>query len=319
MTVKLGIVMDPIESINYKKDTSLAMLWAARDRGWSLFYMLQTDLYMDQGVGRGIMRELEVFNDAGSWFRYGKTVDLPLGDLDVLLMRKDPPFDTRFIYTTYLLDLAKASGCLVINNPQSLRDCNEKLFAAQFPQCCPPFLVSCSATKLREFHQQHQDVIFKPLDGMGGTAIFRLKPGDPNVSVIIETITQRGQNQIMAQKFIPEIVKGDKRILMIDGKPVPYALARVPAVGETRGNLAAGGSGIAQALSDRDRWICDEVGPTLREKGLVFVGLDVIGDYLTEINVTSPTCVREINAAYDLDIAGDLMNCLEQKLSDSGR
>ena len=319
MTIKLGIVMDPIESISYKKDSSLAMLWAARDRGWSLYYMLQTDLYSDQGVSRGLCRELEVFNDASRWFSYGDSVDMPLADLDIILMRKDPPFDLHFIYSTYLLDQAKAAGTLVINDPQSLRDCNEKLFATQFPQCCPPFIVSCSARKLREFHQQHGDVIFKPLDGMGGSTIFRLKKDDPNISVVIEVMTQGGKTQIMAQRYVPEIVKGDKRILLIDGKPVPYGLARIPAQGETRGNLAAGGSGVAQELTDRDRWICDQVGPQLRAKGLVFVGLDVIGEYLTEINVTSPTCVREINTAYNLDIAGDLMDCLQQKLSAAGR
>ncbi|MEX2130297.1 MAG: glutathione synthase [Pseudohongiellaceae bacterium] len=319
MSIKLGIVMDPIESINYKKDTSLAMLWAARDRGWSLYYMLQTDLYMEGGISKAITRELKVHNDAARWFSFGATVDMPLAELDVILMRKDPPFDTPYIYSTYLLDQARVAGTLVVNNPQSLRDCNEKLFAAQFPQCCPPFMVACSAAKLKEFHRQHEDVIFKPLDGMGGTSIFRLRKDDPNVSVIIEVITRGGSNQIMAQKYIPEIVKGDKRILLIDGKPVPYALARVPAVGETRGNLAAGGSGVAQELSDRDRWICEQVGPIVREKGLVFVGLDVIGDYLTEINVTSPTCVREINAAYNLDIAGELMDCIEMKLSSVDR
>ncbi len=314
MSIKLGIVMDAIETINFKKDTSLALLLAAQRRGWILHYMLQTDLYMESGISKAVMRTLTVRNDEKNWFTLGSTLDMPLSDLDVILMRKDPPFDTHYIYSTYLLEQAQSSGTLLVNDPRSLRDCNEKLFATQFPQCCPPLLVSCSAAKLKEFHKQNGDVIFKPLDGMGGSAIFRLKKNDPNVSVIIEVMTQHGRNQIMAQKFIPEIVKGDKRILMIDGKPVPYALARKPAVGETRGNLAAGGIGIAQELSDRDRWICEQVGPTLSEKGLLFVGLDVIGDYLTEINVTSPTCVREIDKAYNLDIAGDLMDCIEAKL-----
>ena len=315
MSIKLGIVMDPIQSINYKKDTSLAMLLAAQERGWKIYYMLQTDLYMESGISKAMMRELTVREDPQDWYAFGATVDMSLGELDVILMRKDPPFDNHYIYSTYLLEEAQKEGTLVVNNPQALRDCNEKLFAAQFPQCCPPFLVTCNAEKLREFHQQNQDVIFKPLDGMGGTAIFRLKEGDPNVSVIIEVITQGGSNQIMAQKFIPEIIKGDKRILLIDGEPIPYALARVPAVGETRGNLAAGGSGIAQELSARDRWICEQVGPVVKEKGLIFVGLDVIGDYLTEINVTSPTCVRELNDAYDLDIAGDLMDSIVSRLN----
>jgi len=315
MSIKLGIVMDPIQSINFKKDTSLAMLLAAQSRGWKIYYMLQTDLYMQSSVSKAVMRELTVRENPEDWFAFGATVDMPLGELDVILMRKDPPFDNHYIYSTYLLEEAQKAGTLVVNNPQALRDCNEKLFATQFPQCCPPFLVTCNADKLREFHQENQDVIFKPLDGMGGTAVFRLKQGDPNVSVIIEIITQGGKNQIMAQKFVPEIVKGDKRILLIDGQPVRYALARVPAVGETRGNLAAGGSGVAQELSDRDRWICEQVGPIVREKGLLFVGLDVIGEYLTEINVTSPTCVRELNNAYGIDIAGDLMECISSKLN----
>ncbi len=315
MSIKLGIVMDPIESINYKKDTSLAMLWAAQARDWEIYYMLQTDLYMDSGISKGSMRELSVKKDPQDWFAYGKSLEMRLGELDIILMRKDPPFDNHYIYSTYLLEEAQKEGTLVVNHPQSLRDCNEKLFAAQFPQCCPPFLVTCNAEKLKQFHRENQDVIFKPLDGMGGTAIFRLKEDDPNVSVIIEIITRGGSNQIMAQKFIPEIAKGDKRILLIDGEPVPYALARVPAVGETRGNLAAGGSGVAQELSARDRWICEQVGPVVKEKGLIFVGLDVIGDFLTEINVTSPTCVREIDNAYGTDIGGELMDCIAAKLN----
>ena len=314
MSTKLGIVMDPIESINVKKDTSLAMLLAAQERNWEVHYMLQTDLFMETGISKAVMRRLTVRDDLLDWYTLGEPEDLPLSDMDVILMRKDPPFDNHYIYSTYLLEQAQSKGTLIVNDPQSLRDCNEKLFAAQFPQCCPPFLVTCNAQKLRKFHLENQDVIFKPLDGMGGTAIFRLKKNDPNVSVIIETITEGGTNQIMAQKFIPEIDKGDKRILLIDGKPVPYALARVPAIGETRGNLAAGGSGLAQELSERDRWICEQVGPVVKQKGLLFVGLDVIGDYLTEINVTSPTCVREINKAYNLDIAGDLMDCIAGKL-----
>jgi glutathione synthase len=317
MSIKLGIVMDPIEAINFKKDSSLAMLLAAQRRGWILHYMLQTDLYMESGISKAVMRTLTVRDNERDWFTLGSTLDMPLSDLDVILMRKDPPFDTHYIYSTYLLEQAQAAGTLVVNDPRSLRDCNEKLFAAQFPQCCPPLLVSCSAEKLREFHAQNEDVIFKPLDGMGGSAIFRLKKHDPNVNVIIEVMTQHGSNQIMAQKFIPEISNGDKRILLIDGEPVPYSLARVPAVGESRGNLAAGGSGIAQELSNRDRWICEQVGPSLRKKGLLFVGLDVIGDFLTEINVTSPTCVREIDKAYNLDIAGDLLDSIEGKLRNS--
>jgi len=230
-------------------------------------------------------------------------------------MRKDPPFDMDYIYSTYLLEQAQREGTLIVNDPQSLRDCNEKLFATQFPQCCPPLIVASSQEKLKAFHRHHEDVIYKPLDGMGGASIFRVKTADPNLSVVIETLTDNGRQQIMAQKFIPDIVNGDKRILMIDGKPVDYALARIPASGETRGNLAAGGSGVAQELTERDLWICEQIGPTLREKGLIFVGLDVIGDYLTEINVTSPTCIREIDKAFNLDIASDLMNCIQAKLN----
>ncbi|MGB4247320.1 MAG: glutathione synthase [Pseudohongiellaceae bacterium] len=317
MTRRLGIVMDPIQTINYKKDTSLAMLMAAQERGWSLHYMEQSDLYLKDGVAFGLMRDLQVAWNDQQWFTLGEQRDEPLGDLDVILMRKDPPFDNEYIYSTYLLEQAENAGCLVVNKPQSLRDCNEKLFATQFPQCCPPLVVSNNTSVLRAFHAEHGDVIFKPLDGMGGSSIFRLKKDDPNVSVIIETLTGHGRTPIMAQRFIPDIVKGDKRILLIDGDPVPYALARVPMQGETRGNLAAGGTGVAQPLSDRDRWIASQVRDVVKAKGLLFVGLDVIGDYLTEINVTSPTCVREINKAYNLDIAGDLMNCIEKKLSDT--
>jgi glutathione synthase len=263
----------------------------------------------------GYMRSIKVAYDPHQWYTMAEASDTPLAELDVILMRKDPPFDSNYIYSTYLLERAEQAGTLVVNKPQALRDCNEKIFATQFPQCCPPFLVSSRADKLKAFHKQHGDVIFKPLDGMGGSSIFRLKADDANVSVIIETLTSHGRSPIMAQRYIPEIVKGDKRILLIDGEPVPYALARVPAIGESRGNLAAGGSGIAQPLSDRDKWICEQVRESVREKGLLFVGLDVIGDYLTEINVTSPTCIREINAAFNLDIAGELMNCIAEKLS----
>ena len=314
MQIKLGVVMDPINRISYKKDTSLAMLVAAQERGWSLFYMEQSDLYLAGSTAMASMRPLEVAYNPERWYSLKEAEQRPMADLDVILMRSDPPVDKRFIDTTYLLERAEQQGALVVNPPQALRDCNEKLFATEFPQCCPPLLVSSRAELLREFHREHGDVIFKPLDGMGGSSIFRLRPDDANVSVIIETLTDHGQQLIMAQRYIPEIVKGDKRILLIDGDPVPYALARVPAIGESRGNLAAGGSGVAQPLTDRDRWICAEVRDAVRERGLLFVGLDVIGDYLTEINVTSPTCVRELNNAFDLDIGGDLMDVIAQRL-----
>lgn len=318
MTVKLGVVMDPIADINVKKDTTLAMLLAAQRRGWELYYIEQNGLSLDRGLARGIVRRLSVQDNPESWHELGSPQDTALSELDVLLMRKDPPFDMDFIYSTYILEAAQRAGTLVVNDPRSLRDCNEKLFATQFPQCCPPLIVAASAARLKAFHAEHGDVIFKPLDGMGGASIFRVKAGDPNLSVIIETLTDHGRQQIMAQKFLPEIVAGDKRILMVDGVPAEYGLARIPMSGETRGNLAAGGSGVAMPLTDRERWICAQVAPVLREKGLLFVGLDVIGDYLTEINVTSPTCVRELDRAHELDIAGDLMDVIATKLSARG-
>jgi glutathione synthase len=314
MTIKLGVVMDPIADINYKKDTTLAMLWAAQARDWQLFYMTQQDLYLDQGVARATVAPLNVFHDPQSWYQLDPQEDRALAELDVILMRKDPPFDNEYVYTTYILEEAERSGTLIVNRCQGLRDCNEKVFATHFPQCCPPVLVSADMGRLKTFHQTHRDVIFKPLDGMGGTAIFRVKHDDPNLSVILEMLTRHGMRTIMAQRFIPEISEGDKRILMIRGEPVPYCLARVPLVGETRGNLAAGGAGRPQPLSDRDRWIAAEVGPAMRERGILFAGLDIIGDYLTEINVTSPTCIREIDAGYDLDIGGQLMDCIAEEL-----
>ena len=314
MAARLGVVMDSIANINYKKDSTLAMLWAAQDRGWQVFYMEQADLYLEQGVARARMAPLSVFHDPDGWYKLGAHEDSDLDQLDVILMRKDPPFDNEYIYSTYILEAAERNGTLVVNRCQSLRDCNEKVFATRFPQCCPPVLVSASMPRLKAFQQLHGDTIFKPLDGMGGSAIFRVRPGDPNVSVILEMLTQHGGRTIMAQKFIPQIEDGDKRILMINGEPVPYCLARVPLVGETRGNLAAGGSGRPQPLTERDRWIAAQVGPSLREKGLLFVGIDVIGDYLTEVNVTSPTCIREIDAGYDLDIGGQLMDCITGEL-----
>lgn len=314
-TIRLGVVMDPIESVNIKKDTTLAMLWAASDRGWQLNYMRQQDLYQDGGEPRAKLRPLKVFKDTADFYQLGDVEDTNLGELDVILMRKDPPFDNEFIYSTYILEAAERLGTLIVNKPQSLRDCNEKMYATQFPQCCPPLIVSRDNERLRDFHRQHGDVIYKPLDGMGGTSIFRVKEDDPNLGVILETLTAFDTQTIMAQKFLPEIVDGDKRILLINGEPVDYCLARIPSQGETRGNLAAGGTGRAQPLSERDRWIANQVGPSVREKGLLFVGLDVIGEYLTEINVTSPTCVREIDAQFGTDIAGLLMDAISQQLN----
>lgn len=315
MTISLGVVMDPIADIKFYKDTTLALLLAAQERGWDLHYMEQSDLYLLQGEARANTRNLFVADTGDSWFELGLHEDKKLGDLDVIIMRKDPPFDNEYIYSTYILEAAQNQGALVVNDPRSLRDCNEKIFATQFPQCCPPVLVSRDMLRLREFHRSHADVIFKPLDGMGGSRIFRCRQDDPNVGVILETLTEFGTQTIMAQRYIPEISEGDKRILVVDGEPVPYCLARIPAKGETRGNLAAGGTGVAQPLTDQDYWIVEQVASTLKAKGLLFVGLDVIGNYLTEINVTSPTCAREIDKAYDTGIGSRLIDAIERKLA----
>ncbi|MCW7763133.1 glutathione synthase [Photorhabdus luminescens] len=313
--IKIGIVMDPISSINIKKDTSFAMLLEAQRRGWELHYMEMSDLYLHQGEARARTRLLQVENRPQQWYQFDKEQYLALETLDVILMRKDPPFDTEYIYATYILERAEEKGTLIVNKPQSLRDCNEKLFTAWFPDLTPDTLVTRNAVQLREFHQKHGDVIFKPLDGMGGASIFRLKKDDPNVGVIIETLTEHGNRFCMAQNFLPAIKEGDKRVLIVDGEPIPYCLARIPAQGETRGNLAAGGRGEARPLSESDWAIARAVAPTLKEKGLIFVGLDIIGDKLTEINVTSPTCAREIEAAFpDISIIGMLMNAIEQRL-----
>ena len=315
MNISLGVVMDPISSIKVQKDTTLALLLAAQDQGWDLFYMEMDDLALVNGTATARQRSLKVYDDPQHWFDLGEPVDRPLAELDCILMRKDPPFDSEFIYATYILEAAEREGALVVNRPQSLRDCNEKIFATQFPQCTPPLLVSRDPARLRAFHQEHGDVIYKPLDGMGGTGIFRARQDDPNVSVIIETLSELGNRTIMVQRYIPQITAGDKRILVIDGEPVPFCLARVPAKGETRGNLAAGGRGIVQALSERDREIVAQVAPALREKGFLFAGLDVIGDYLTEINVTSPTCAREIDRAQNTQIGARLMAAISQRIN----
>ncbi|MDO3383177.1 glutathione synthase [Gilvimarinus algae] len=321
MSLTIGVVMDPIASITYYKDTTLALLLAAAERGHDLVYMEPADLYLARDRARASARPLKVFDSAECWYELGAPEDIALGELDVILMRKDPPFDTDYIYSTYILEAAQRQGAMVVNDPRSLRDCNEKMFATQFPQCCPPMIVSARMDQLKNFHKEHGDVIFKPLDGMGGSSIFRCKQGDPNVGVILETLTGHGRHLTMAQKFIPEISNGDKRILVVAGEAIPYALARIPAEGETRGNLAAGGRGVAQPLTDKDRWIVSQVADQLIERGLLFVGLDVIGDYLTEINVTSPTCVREIDKAYNTRIGAALMSAIETMLSerDQGR
>ncbi len=306
--------MDPIESIHTHKDSSFAMLLSAQSRGWELYYMEMADIFLKDGHVQARKRKLEVQDNPEHWFDFIDDQTSILSELDCILMRKDPPFNMEYIYATYLLEHAESEGLLVVNRPSSLRDANEKLFTAWFPQCCPPTLVSRTTHQLRAFLDKYQDIILKPLDGMGGASIFRVAADDPNISVIIETLTSHGQQFTMAQQFIPEITAGDKRILLIDGKPVDYALARIPADGETRGNLAAGGYSKGVELTERDRWICSQVAPILQEKGLIFVGLDVIGDYLTEINVTSPTCIRELDRLFDLDIATELISIIEQKL-----
>jgi glutathione synthase len=315
--MKLGIVMDPIGSIKIKKDSSFALLLAAQARGWSLYYLEQNDLYLRDGTACGRMRGLRVTDNSNGWFEFLDEAHAPLEELDVILMRKDPPFDMEYIVSTYLLERAEQAGTLIVNTPQGLRDANEKMYTAWFPDCCAPTLVSRDAAQLRAFLTEQQEIVMKPLDGMGGASIFRVRAGDLNTNVIIETLTAHGHKFAMAQRFIPEISAGDKRILMINGDPVPYALARIPVAGEARGNLAAGGTGVGVPLSERDRWICAQVGPALRAKGLLFVGLDVIGDYLTEINVTSPTCIRELEKLYGLDIAGQVMESIERKLAAS--
>ena len=306
--------MDPLEGIKTVKDSSFAMLLAAQKRGWTLYYMQQSDLYMKDSIAMASTCITEVQDDPDNWFSKQPATDIELASLDIILMRKDPPFDMEYITTTYLLEMAEQTGTLVVNKPSSLRDANEKFFITRFPQCCTPMVVSRDQERIRSFINQQKDVIVKPLDGMGGVSIFRVTPQDPNLSVILESVTEHGSKTVMAQQFIPQISEGDKRILLINGDAVPYALARIPASGETRGNLAAGGSGVGIELNDRDHWICEQLGPTLREMGILFAGIDVIGDYLTEINITSPTCIRELDKQYDLNIADQLMDSIEQQL-----
>lgn len=311
MSLKLGVIMDPIAAINIKKDSTFAMLLAAQKRKWPIYYMEQSDLFLRDGIVYARMRELQVHDKATPWFSFGAQALQILHTLDVVLMRKDPPVDTNYVHTTQLLEFAEQAGTLIVNKPQSLRGCNEKIFSNWFPQCCPPTLVSHHITDLREFINEHADVICKPLDGMGGNMIFRLKKADPNINVVLETLTALNTRLAVAQQYIPEISQGDKRILLIDGEPIPYALARIAVPGETRANLMAGGTGVGVELTERDRWICAQVGPVLREKGLLFVGIDVIGDYLTEINVTSPTCIRELDTIFGLNISEKVLDCIE--------
>jgi glutathione synthase len=310
----LGVVMDPIDTIKPKKDSTLAMLLAAQRRGWDIVYFRQQDLEVRDGAPLGHGARLSVRDDIERWFEIGVAWSGGLEKLDALLMRKDPPFDMEYIYTTYILELAENRGLLVVNKPSSLRDINEKAYTAWFPHCTPPSVVTRSRTALLEFLKQHGKVVLKPLDDMGGRSVFVVAAGDLNTNVIVETLTDDGRRFTLAQRYIPEIAQGDKRVLLIDGEPIDYALARIPAPGDSRGNLVMGARGEGRPLTERDRWLCAQVGPTLAAKGVLFAGLDVIGDYLTEINVTSPTGIRELDRQFDIDIAAKLMDAIDRKL-----
>jgi len=305
--------MDPIDSINIKKDSTFAMLLAAQYRGHTLNYLTEKDIWLENGTAWGAPSALKVADESARWFELQAAQRRPLADLDVMLMRKDPPFDMEYIQNTYILERAELSGCMIVNRPQALRDVSEKAFCAWFPDLTPATLVARDAATIRDFVAEHQQVVIKPMDGMGGTSIFRSHHGDPNLNVILETVSQDGQHLIMVQRYVDEITAGDKRILLVDGEPVPYALARVPSAEDFRGNLAKGGTGHGIALSERDREIAAAVGPELRKRGILFAGIDVIGNYLTEVNVTSPTCIRELDAEFGLDIAGDLMRLIEDR------
>ncbi len=317
MPIKLGIIMDPISAIKISKDSSFAMLLEAQGRGYQLFYMEQKDLSIMGGDAQAKMCSLSVTENPECWYKLGAPKTTALSELDVILMRKDPPFDLDYVYSTHILDLAERDGVLVVNKPQSLRDANEKLFTTWFPQCCGPMLVSRSVSDILDFVSQHGKSVIKPLDGMGGKSIFQLNPGDQNLQVILETMSAETGELLQVQKYIEEITAGDKRILMINGDPIDFALARIPSADDFRGNLAAGGRGVGVPLSERDRWIAAQVGPELKKRGILFAGLDVIGDYLTEVNVTSPTCIRELDEQFELNIAADLFTVIESKISDS--
>ncbi len=313
--MNLGVVMDPIGSINFKKDSSLSILLEAQSRGHKLFYMEPTSLFLRENGAFALTHSLVVKDDPENWYELTQSIETNLSYMDMILMRQDPPFDSNYIYNTYVLEMAEKNDVKVINKPRSLRDCNEKVFTAQFPQCCTPFMVVSDNSLLRKFIEMHKDTVVKPLDGMGGSSIFRVRDTDPNVAVILENITENSSTKVMIQKYIPEITEGDKRIILINGVPMGGAIARVPPRGELRGNLAAGATAVAKSLTSRDLWICNEVGQTLKDLGLVVAGLDVIGDYLTEINVTSPTCFQEYKNLCDIDVASSLLDDLEGMLS----
>jgi glutathione synthase len=318
--VRLAVVMDPIDHIKFEKDTTLAMLLAAQARGWSLHYLEQGDLRLRDGIAEGVSRPLSVRADPSDWFSLGEPAVVPLGDFDVILMRKDPPFDTEYIYTSYILERAEAQGALVVNRPQGLRDMNEKVYTAWFPQCCAPTLITRDMDEMAAFARSQGKIVCKPLFGMGGRSIFVLEPGDKNQNVVFETLTDYGQRFAMVQRYLPEIaVSGDARVLLVDGEPVPYALARIPAADDNRGNLAAGAKGVGRELTERDRWLAGEIGPPLARAGMLFVGLDVIGGYVTEINVTSPTGARELQRQYGIDVAALLMAAIARRLEQRAR
>jgi len=315
MTVKLGVVMDPIGAIQVYKDSTYAMLLEAQARGWSIHYMEMNDITLRDGEPFARARPLELFDNQPRWHQLGAASTLALAELDVVLMRKDPPFDLEYIYCTYMLERAEARGTLVVNRPRALRDANEKVYTAWFAHCTPPTLITREHTDLRDFLDEHGDIILKPLEGMGGASIFRVTRQDPNFSVIMENLTHHRTRYVMAQRYLSAIREGDKRVLMVDGEPLPYMLARVPAPGELRGNLAVGATGEGRELGDRERWIAGQVGPSLRDKGILFAGLDIIGDYLTEINVTSPTCIRELDAHFSVNISAGIMDAIESRLN----
>ena len=308
------VVMDPIGSIRIAKDSTFAMLLEAQRRGHRLWYVMPGGLALQDGRAVARMAPLTVREDPRDWFTLGEMAVHALATGHVVLMRTDPPVDAEYIHDTQVLGIAQSAGAMVVNDPQGLRDYNEKLAALLFPQCCAPSLVSRDAASLKAFVNEHGEAVLKPLDGMGGRSIFRARAGEPNLNVILETLTAGGRSLAMAQRYLPEIAEGDKRILLVDGEPVDYCLARIPQGDEFRGNLAAGGRGEGRPLSERDRWIAAQVGPEMKRRGMVFVGLDVIGDYLTEVNVTSPTCIRELDAQFGLNIAGQLFDAIERRM-----
>jgi glutathione synthase len=315
-TPSIAVVMDPIDHIKFAKDSTLAMLLAAQARGWSLHYLEQKDLWLRDGVAFGRSRPLRVFADPLRWFELGDAAVRQLGSFDALLMRKDPPFDTEYIYTSYILERAEEQGCLVVNRARGLRDMNEKVYTAWFPECCAPTLITRDMTDMAAFLAEHGKVVCKPLYGMGGRSIFVVEQGDKNRQVIFETLTEYGTRFAIAQRYIPDIVTtGDARVLLVDGEPIPYALARIPSAEDNRGNLAAGAKGVGRPLDERDRFLAGRIGPKLAEQGMLFVGLDVIGGFVTEINVTSPTGIRELDKQFGLDIASTLMDAIDRRLA----